>query len=140
MLTVNMLEDVPQVYGDPIRLRQMLMNLVSNAIKYTPDGGVIGVSLFAEGGEAVLVVSDTGIGIPLEDQPHIFDKFYRVDQNKTDYQGLGLGLNIVRSIVDLHNGRVWVESQPRQGTTFTVVLPAAKTAALHEGQSEVRLN
>jgi two-component system phosphate regulon sensor histidine kinase PhoR len=136
MLTVSMAGDVPQVFGDPIRLRQMLMNLVSNAIKYTPDGGVIGVSLLDEGGEAVLVVSDTGIGIPLEDQPHIFEKFYRADHNKVNVQGLGLGLSIVRSIVDLHNGRVWVESQPEQGTTFTVVLPAAKTAARYE-QSEV---
>ncbi|MEJ2149813.1 MAG: ATP-binding protein [Chloroflexota bacterium] len=136
LLTVNVAGNVPQVFGDPIRLRQMLMNLVSNAIKYTPDGGVVGVSLFEEGGEAVLVVSDTGIGIPAEDQPHIFDKFYRVDKNKTDFQGLGLGLSIVRSIVDLHNGRVWVESQPGQGTTFTVVLPAAKTAARYEPQGE----
>jgi len=136
LLTVNVAGNVPQVFGDPIRLRQMLMNLVSNAIKYTPDGGVVGVSLFEEGGEAVLVVSDTGIGIPVEDQPHIFDKFYRVDKNKTDFQGLGLGLSIVRSIVDLHNGRVWVESQPGQGTTFTVVLPAAKTAARYEPQGE----
>jgi two-component system, OmpR family, phosphate regulon sensor histidine kinase PhoR len=136
LLTVNVAGNVPQVFGDPIRLRQMLMNLVSNAIKYTPDGGVVGVSLFEEGGEAVLVVSDTGIGIPAEDQPHIFDKFYRVDKNKTDFQGLGLGLSIVRSIVDLHNGRVWVESQPGQGTTFTVVLPAAKTTARYEPQGE----
>jgi two-component system phosphate regulon sensor histidine kinase PhoR len=135
MLAVNIAEGVPLVLGDSIRLRQMLTNLVSNAIKYTPDGGVIGVSLFDEGGEAVLVVSDTGIGIPLEDQPHIFDKFYRADHNQTDFQGLGLGLSIVRSVVDLHGGRVWVESQPGQGTTFTVVLPAAKTVARFE-QSE----
>jgi two-component system phosphate regulon sensor histidine kinase PhoR len=137
LLTVNIARDVPKVFGDSIRLRQMLMNLVSNAIKYTPEGGVVGVSLFEEGGEAVLVVSDTGIGIPVEDQPHIFDKFYRVDKNKSDFQGLGLGLSIVRSIVDLHNGRVWVESQPGEGTTFTVVLPSAKTAARYEPQGEV---
>jgi two-component system phosphate regulon sensor histidine kinase PhoR len=91
LFTVSVAEDVPQVFGDPIRLRQMLMNLVSNAIKYTPEGGVVGVSLFEEGGEAVLVVSDSGIGIPAEDQPHIFDKFYRVDKNKSNFQGLGLG-------------------------------------------------
>jgi two-component system NtrC family sensor kinase len=123
-LILRTAEGIPPVLGNLARLRQMLVNLIDNAIKYTPEGGVIQVEVFEEGGQAVIRVTDTGIGIPLADQPHIFDKFYRGSGVTEAYEGTGLGLSIVKSIVDAHNGRIWVDSQPGKGTSFTVVLPA----------------
>jgi signal transduction histidine kinase/CheY-like chemotaxis protein len=117
-------EGIPPVLGNLARLRQMLVNLIDNAIKYTPEGGAIQVEVFEEAGQAVIRVTDTGIGIPLADQPHIFDKFYRGSDVAEEYEGTGLGLSIVKSIVDAHNGRIWVDSQPGKGTSFTIVLPA----------------
>lgn len=120
---LNAGEQLPKVMGNPTRLRQVFANLIDNAIKYTPEGGEINMNLFAEQGQLVLMVSDTGIGIPPEDQPHIFDKFYRVKGVTTTHVGTGLGLNIVKSAVESHDGRIWVQSVPGQGTTFTVVFP-----------------
>jgi signal transduction histidine kinase len=112
------------VRGNARRLEQVVTNLVGNAIKYTPSGGNIAVTLATEGAYLMLRVEDTGIGIPLEDQPHVFDKLYRVQSEETaDISGTGLGLSIVKSIVEKHNGRVWVESQPDKGSTFVVLLP-----------------
>ncbi len=114
-------EDTPPVRGNPIRLRQMMDNLIGNAIKYTPEGGDITVRLFTADDQVVFEVSDTGPGIPVEDQPHIFEKFYR--GGNVGAEGSGLGLAIVKSIVDSHQGRIWVNSTPGNGATFTVVLP-----------------
>ena len=116
-------KDVPPVMGNPIRLRQIYLNLLENAIKYTPVGGTVTLKISGEGGQAVSSVTDTGIGIPLDDQPHIFDRFYRAKDVSSAYEGTGLGLSIVKSIVEAHEGRVWVESKTGEGTTFTVVLP-----------------
>jgi len=118
--------ELPVVNGNPRRLRQVLDNLLSNAIKYTEEGGWVAVSAHEEDGHVVVRVSDNGIGIPLEDQPYIFDRFYRVESEATqDIKGTGLGLAIVKSVIEKHGGRVWVESQPGAGTIFTFVLPAA---------------
>lgn len=115
---------LPPLRANPLRLRQMLDNLIGNAIKYSPPGGQIDISLRAEDGQIILVVRDQGPGIPLADQPRIFDKFYRATNVPEDVQGSGLGLAIVKSIVDSHQGRVWVESAPGRGSAFFVVLPA----------------
>lgn len=123
-LILRTAEDTPSVLGNLARLRQMLVNLIDNAIKYTPKGGAIQVEVFGEAEQVVVRVTDTGIGIPLADQPHIFDKFYRGSSVSEEYEGTGLGLSIVKSIVDAHDGRIWVDSQPGKGTSFTVVLPA----------------
>jgi signal transduction histidine kinase/DNA-binding response OmpR family regulator len=117
-------DELPAVLGNPVRLRQVFINLVDNAIKYTPEGGQIEVSVHEEGGHAVVRVADDGIGIPLDDQPHIFDKFYRASGVSSEYEGTGLGLSIVKSIVEMHGGRIWVESRPGEGTAFIVMLPA----------------
>jgi two-component system phosphate regulon sensor histidine kinase PhoR len=122
-LTVEVAEDLPQVLGNPVRLRQMLNNLLTNAIKYTPPSGQLTVSARAEGGQIILQVTDNGPGIPPADQPYIFDKFYRASNTPLDTPGTGLGLAIVKSIAENHLGRVWVESALGQGTTFTIVLP-----------------
>ncbi|MDY7040552.1 MAG: HAMP domain-containing sensor histidine kinase, partial [Chloroflexota bacterium] len=115
---------VPPVWGNPLRLRQVVDNLVNNAIKYTPEGGSITVWVESYDSQVALNVSDTGLGIPPSDQPYIFDKFYRVQSEETEnIVGTGLGLAIVKSIVEKHNGRVWVKSDIGEGSTFTVLLP-----------------
>ena len=105
------------------RLQQLLGNLIGNAIKYSPVGGEIDVRIRAEDHQIIFEVKDTGPGIPLHDQAHIFDKFYRGSNVETT-KGTGLGLSIVKSIVDSYHGRVWVESVVGQGATFFVVMPA----------------
>ena len=108
------------------RLRQALLNLIGNAIKYTPAGGRVRVALTVSdaGDTATIAVSDTGPGIPAADLPHIFEKFYRVKSRATEgTPGTGLGLAIVKSIVDLHRGRVRGESVEGAGSTFVVDLP-----------------
>ncbi len=122
-LKLNVAEDLPQVLGHPVRLRQMLSNLLGNAIKYTQENGEIQIRALSEGGQLILQVSDNGPGIPITDQAYIFDKFYRGSNILTDTPGTGLGLAIVKSIVENHQGRIWVESQPGKGSTFTIVLP-----------------
>ena len=118
------LTPLPPVMGNARRLRQVVNNLVSNGLKYTPDGGQITVTAREDGEFIFLQVRDTGIGIALEDQRHVFDKFFRVRSDATErINGSGLGLSIVKAIVEKHNGRVWVESAPGTGSTFTVVLP-----------------
>lgn len=112
------------VGGDPIKLQQVIYNLVDNAIKYTPAGGKVEVRLFSKSGHAVLEVADNGIGIPEESLPHVFDRFYRVDKARSRATGgTGLGLSIVQSVVHLHDGDIEVESKEGEGTTFRVVLP-----------------
>ncbi len=128
-LELSVAEALPMVVGSPIRLRQMIGNLVENAIKYTPEGGKVRVEVFGEGEQVILRVCDTGPGIPPGDQPYLFDKFYRGSNVGEDQPGTGLGLSIVKSIVDHHNGRIWVESKLGKGAIFTVVLPAEDGAA-----------
>ena len=129
-LHIELSPHLPSLQGDPIHLRQMLDNLIGNSIKYTPEGGDISVSVEAKGEQVILRISDTGPGIPPADQPHIFDKFYRASNVAVAVPGSGLGLAIVKSIVDNHEGRIWVDSVIGQGTTFTVVLPAYRTEAV----------
>ena len=109
------------ILGDRVRLHQAFLNIVENSVKYTPERGSILVRLLRESGKAVLRVSDTGIGIPEEDLPHIFDRFYRVDKARSqDVQGNGLGLAIVKWIIEAHHGTITVESIAGKGTIFTV--------------------
>lgn len=115
---------LPPLKANPLRLRQMLDNLIGNAIKYTPPGGQINIRLRSEGGQLILQVSDTGPGISSADQSHIFEKFFRGENVPEGVPGSGLGLAIVKSIVDSHQGRIWVESTLGQGSRFFVVLPA----------------
>ncbi len=126
-------QPVPLVSGDKLRLRQMAANLIANAIRYTSEGGRVNVRLEAVEQGVKLVVEDTGIGIPEADLPRIFDRFYRVDKARSREEGgSGLGLSIVKWIVDAHHGDITVESVVDEGTTFTVVLPRADEAALEE--------
>gem|GEM_PF-515109 len=105
-------------------LRRLMHNLLSNAIHYTTSGGTVTIELLKEGSQALLRVSDTGMGIPEEDLPHIFERFYRVDKARArDEGGSGLGLAMCRHIVEAHRGRIDVESRPGKGSSFTVRLP-----------------
>jgi signal transduction histidine kinase len=113
---------LPAVRANPIRLRQVLDNVLGNAIKYSNRNGEVQVSIHAEEDQIILQVTDNGPGIPIQDQAHIFDKFYR-GRNMEGQEGSGLGLAIVKSIVDAHQGRIWVESNLGQGSTFFIVLP-----------------
>lgn len=119
----------PAVHGDPKMVREVVLNLLSNAIKYTPQGGSITVSMKARDGMVEWAVHDTGIGISTEAQAHLFEKFYRV-QNATvmNTEGTGLGLYIVRLVLERSGGRVWCESEEGRGSTFIFTLPAAKAA------------
>ena len=102
----------------------MLLNLLDNAVKYTPAGGEISLALVRQNGNAEIVVRDTGIGIPAEAQPRIFDRFYRVDKARARAMGgAGLGLSIAQWIVEAHGGAITLASSPGQGSTFKVVLP-----------------
>lgn len=109
--------------ADPQRLRQAIANLVDNAIKYTPAGGSVIVSAAAEGGTPTVSVSDTGAGITPADLPHIWERLFRGDRSRSE-RGLGLGLSLVKAIVEAHGGTVAVRSEPGRGSTFTVTLPA----------------
>jgi PAS domain S-box-containing protein len=113
---------LPALRANPVRLRQVFDNLVGNAIKYAPDHGEVVVMIRAEDDQIITRVTDNGPGIPPKDQAHIFDKFYRAS-NVSSKSGSGLGLAIVKSIVESHQGRVWVESIMGKGSSFFVVLP-----------------
>ncbi|MCX7838352.1 MAG: cell wall metabolism sensor histidine kinase WalK, partial [Anaerolineae bacterium] len=118
-------EDQVQVLGDADRLKQLFLNLMDNAVKYTPAGGTVTLSFEREGDWVRVSVADTGIGIPAKDLPHIFDRFYRVDKARSrEKGGTGLGLAICKWIAEAHGGRIEVQSQVGKGSTFTVWLPA----------------
>jgi two-component system NtrC family sensor kinase len=122
-LEVSVQENLPKIRGNPIRLRQVVDNLLVNAVKYTPSGGSIIVDLHSEDDQVVLSVADTGVGIPASDQPHIFEKFYRASNAPKGTPGTGLGLAIVKSIVENHQGRIWLESGIGKGSKFVIMFP-----------------
>jgi heavy metal sensor kinase len=117
--------DQLEVNGDRDRLKQLLLNLAANAVQYTPPGGDVYLSLARVGDQARMIVRDTGPGIPQEDIPHIFERFYRAEKSRTRTRssGFGLGLSIAHWIVEHHNGRIEVESKDGQGTAFIIWLP-----------------
>lgn len=122
-LTTQLDSEAKAVKADRNRLKQLLLNLLTNAIKYNFPKGEVHVTLSHHGDHARLAVSDTGIGIPSESLPHIFDRFYRVPLKEGSISGTGLGLAIAKRIAENHSGRIEVESEPGKGSTFTVALP-----------------
>jgi two-component system sensor histidine kinase BarA len=118
---------LPAVMADPDRVAQVLTNLLANACNYTLSGGEVTISACADGDQVSVSVHDTGIGIAPEDQEKIFSRFFRADDSVVqESPGAGLGLSIVQSLVEMHGGRIWVESQVGKGSTFTFTLPMAK--------------
>jgi PAS domain S-box-containing protein len=131
-------EDFPPVMGDAERLEQVLDNLVSNAVKYSPRGGVIEIRGQSTPAEVLVSVSDEGVGIPTDEQERIFDRFYRVEGPETRaVSGTGLGLYLARAIVEAHGGRCWVTSAPGVGATFYMALPRETGLAIWRDESLV---
>ncbi|HAP31855.1 MAG TPA: PAS domain-containing sensor histidine kinase, partial [Firmicutes bacterium] len=131
-LEVNLIihgHELRNIWGDPDWLLQMFIDILENAIKYTPQGGRIEIKLQEKGKELLAAVKDTGIGIPARNIPYIFERFYRVDKGRSRrLGGTGLGLAIVKHILEAHGGHVTVESSVGVGTTFSVYLPLAPVA------------
>lgn len=124
-ITLELDPALPRVQADPLRVIQIASNLLSNAVKFTPAGGRIGVRTFREGGMGVVIVSDTGIGIPEEDLPHMFERFFQTEAGKRA-GGTGLGLSITKSLIEAHGGTIEVESRLGEGTRFRFTLPLAE--------------
>jgi len=123
-ISVNLQQPIPDIAADRRRLAEVLQNLLDNAMQYTPAGGQITVSASADGAEVTFTVSDTGIGIPRADQSRIFERFYRVDVARSrEVGGTGLGLSISKHLVEVHGGRIWVESEVGQGSRFHFTVP-----------------
>lgn len=120
---VNLMEDDVMVVADRHRLGQVFDNLLSNAVKYSPSGGLVKISGSRHEHELLICVADQGLGLTEEQVGRVFEKFYRVDNSNTAVRGLGLGLNISRSIIEAHGGRIWLRSTPGEGTRFYFTLP-----------------
>src|SRR6266540_4233536 len=121
-LSVTCDEGLDVIQGDARKIRQVIFNLLANAVKFTPDGGRIEVTARALNGEARVSVRDTGVGIAPEEQAHLFEEF-RQTASARGQEGTGLGLSLAKRFVDLHGGRIWVESARGKWSTFTVTLP-----------------
>ena len=118
---------IPVVLGNSDRLEQVITNVITNALKYTPDGGDILVSTMHMFNNVIIKVKDNGIGIPQKDIEHIFERFYRVDKARSRQMGgTGLGLAIAKEIVEAHGGTISIKSKPRQGTTVMIKIPVSK--------------
>jgi two-component system phosphate regulon sensor histidine kinase PhoR len=128
-LRVDAAPDPGRVRGDEARLGQVLVNLIHNAVKFSPDGGEVTVGVRREGAELVTSVTDEGIGIPRASVGRIFERFYKVDRARVRGGGTGLGLAIARHVVEQHGGRIWVESEEGRGSVFSFALPVAETRA-----------
>ena len=122
-LVLEMPQTLPLVEADKDRIRQVLLNLLNNAIKFTPPGGKISVNAQKDAANLVVSVSDTGPGMTEEQQEHLFEPYYRVADNRQKLSGLGLGLYLSKSLVELHGGRIWVQSEKNKGSTFSFSLP-----------------
>jgi two-component system phosphate regulon sensor histidine kinase PhoR len=123
-LAVQCPDNLPNIYADSSRLAQVLANLLHNAIKFTATGGEVNLNVKQYSGVVEFSVQDTGIGIPSDDLPRIFERFYKADQARTE-SGTGLGLAIARHLVEAHGGRIWVESSLGIGSTFYFTIPIA---------------
>jgi signal transduction histidine kinase len=122
--------DLPSVDADAERVHQVLFNLVDNAVRFTPEGGEVRIAARRENGSVEVSVTDTGVGIPPEALPRLFERFYRVDSARARGDGgTGIGLAIARSVVEAHGGTIHAESEPGRGSTFTFDLPVARPPA-----------
>ncbi|GAH88286.1 unnamed protein product, partial [marine sediment metagenome] len=127
-LDIEVEEGLPLVHADKAKVSEVLLNLLSNATKFTPDGGKLKIEAVREDNWCQVSVIDNGIGIKKEDQEQIFEPFYQLDNHLTkEKSGTGLGLTLVKQIIEKHGGRIWVESEYGKGSRFTFTLPLATT-------------
>jgi signal transduction histidine kinase/ActR/RegA family two-component response regulator len=141
-ISVDIADDVGEIEADELRFKQVILNLLSNAVKFTPDGGRVSVRAYREGTDLVVTVTDTGIGVPPEDQEKIFDSFQQGGRGPAREEGTGLGLTLCRRIVGLFGGRMWLESTVGEGSTFGFAIPAVSrttdvTATQRDGEFPV---
>jgi len=132
--------DLPPVVGDRHQLLQAIGNLIENAVKFTLDGGTVTVSAEQAEDHVLIHVTDTGVGISSEAQPHVFERFYRAyHPGMEQVSGTGLGLSLVKAVIDAHKGRIWLESEVGKGTTIHLILPARQDArnAVHKTSVEL---
>ena len=127
--------DLPTLNIDPDRLAQVVGNLLSNALKYTPEDGAVSVSAAGSAGELLIRIKDTGPGIRPEEQERIFEPFYRSQEKRRFPQGLGLGLTIARDLVEAHGGRLELDSTPGSGSCFTIHLPVESRELLYDSSA-----
>jgi signal transduction histidine kinase len=127
-LGLEVAPDVGPVHADELRIKQVIVNLLSNAVKFTPDGGRVEVQARTEGPEVVVTVADTGTGVAVEDRERIFESFQQGGRRASTTEGTGLGLTLSKRIVELHGGRIWVESELGEGSTFGFAIPAGSPA------------
>ncbi len=111
------------IYGDADALQRLIMNIISNALNFTPAGGYVRITIDQRGGKVTIRIKDTGIGIAKEDLPHIFERLYRVDKARGRNGGTGLGLSIAKEIAEKHHGTINIESESGKGTLVTIVFP-----------------
>lgn len=129
-MTLTCEGDIPDVNGDRERIEQVITNIVSNAVKYTPDGGKIDMLVGTSGKNVFVRVADNGIGIPEKDLPRLFDRFYRVDKARSrESGGTGLGLSIAQEILNQHKGSIEISSEYGKGTSVLITIPAAEAQA-----------
>jgi two-component system phosphate regulon sensor histidine kinase PhoR len=128
-LESDLADDLPQIEADSERMHQVIFNLVDNAVRFTPEGGAVRIMAERRNGSIEVRVADTGVGIPPEALPRLFERFYRVDPARSrDGGGTGIGLAIARSVVEAHGGTIRAESEPGKGSTFTFDVPIAPSA------------
>jgi signal transduction histidine kinase len=122
-LTTDLPDGIPIIHGDGPRLEQVMLNLMTNAAKFTPEGGTIFVKIRQEDNGLVIDVRDNGIGIAREEQVRLFKPYSRLSSDRQRHPGLGLGLALSKQVVELHGGRIWVDSEPGKGSTFSFSVP-----------------
>ena len=126
-LILDLPSSLPLIRADEGRLRQIVLNLITNASKFTPEGGKIILRAWQRDTKLVVECQDTGSGIAKEDQGRLFDAYHRVESDRERFSGLGLGLALCKKLVELHGGRIWVESEDGKGSTFSFSLPLKGT-------------
>ena len=122
-LALNVEPNLPKIMADSLRVEQILLNLLSNASKFTPQDGNISLTAHKLGDYIVIEVQDSGPGIPIKEQDKLFQPYYRLNRNKEHIPGVGLGLALCKHLIELHNGKIFVESEPGKGSTFAFSLP-----------------
>ena len=122
-LKMNLPDSLPIIHGDGPRLEQVMLNLMTNAHKFTPKGGHINLKVYQQDSGLVIEVQDDGIGIPEDKQASLFKPYSRIGSDRQSHPGLGLGLALAKQVVELHGGKIWVTSQPGKGSTFSFFLP-----------------
>jgi signal transduction histidine kinase len=122
-LDIDMPPSLPIIHGDGPRLEQVVLNLLTNAVKFTPEKGTISVKAHREEDGLIVEIKDTGIGIPKEEQDRLFKPYSRISSDRQRHPGLGLGLALSKQIIELHGGKIWVDSEQGKGSTFSFLLP-----------------